>query len=221
MNGADDKLIETKPDFGIRLRLWWGFMWRVIVWSLPLGIAAAVIENVAGLTEGSSGKAVLSIVYLLAVLLLSIKIFGMLVGKVFRGYRLVMLTPQAGEAGAGGPLISEKPPFGAVLAMWWGFHWRSFLWAIPFVVIMVILGFSIGMLTATLGLGMGTLFAAFGLLYIGVIIFISTKVFGQIMGKTFGGYRLVMLTPMTHAPTAPQDPPSPPRVSDSAHPDSV
>lgn len=221
MNGADDKLIELKPAFGIRLRLWWGFIWRLLVGTIPLAILVTIITEVGGLSELSAARVVVEIIYFLAVLFLSIKVFGVLVGKVFGGYRLVMLTPQAGEAGASGPLISEKPPFGAVLGMWWGFHWRSFLWAIPFVVVVLILTVPLTMLSAALGLGPVGAIVFLGLVYFVGLVLISTKVFGQIMGKTFGGYRLVMLTPMTNVPTTLQDPPPPPRVSDSAHPDSV
>lgn len=104
-------------------------------------------------------------------------------------------------------LIETDPPMGVMLGLVWGFFWRSMLWGILFVIIMIIILVTMVFVTgaaasmsdiATKGLPAGIdLF--FWVVYILGWVWICQKVFRQMLGKKFGGYRLVFLTPQAVA----------------------
>lgn len=234
MNGPDDKLIETNPPTGVLFKVWWGIIWRMFLWLLPLFVLIAFFED-KGLTDftGEAGELPdleagwSDFVTTLCTFAVMLPIFRQLTGKVFGGYRLVFLAPPEAMREKNEPLVNLRPSFGTLLSLTWSNLWRSWLWGILVVVLCLILSFPATFLIAALDLGPAgavvLMTAGVVALVVGASIFIQIKVLRGLLGKNFNGYRFVFLTPQSAAPDSAPPPaePPPPRVSDSAHPDSV
>lgn len=104
-------------------------------------------------------------------------------------------------------LIETDPPMGVMLGLVWGFFWRCMLWSILFVVVLIIVMVTMIFVSgaamslsdiASKGPPPGITIGINIAMIIG-LVWIYQKVFRQLLGKKFGGYRLVFLTPQAVA----------------------
>lgn len=230
MNGPDDKLIETSPPTEVLFKVWWGIIWRMFLWLLPLFVLVAFFEDKGATDMTGDAPALPSLeptwvdfVTTLCTFAVMLPIFRQLTGKSFGGYKMVFLAPPEAMRERNEPLVNLRPSFRTLLSLTWSNLWRSWLWGLLVVVLGFILSIPAALFIAALGLGPAgaavLMMAGVVALVLGASIFIQIKVLRGLLGKNFNGYRFVFLTPQSGAP--PPAAPPPPRVSDSAHPDSV
>lgn len=106
---------------------------------------------------------------------------------------------------SGNKLIETDPSYFVILAMWWGWMWRMMLWMLLLMVVLFVVIFTASFVVGAAGvLGtdpqkLGMMGGVFSLLGFVMGMAVQMKALKQIIGKKFGGHRLVFLTPQAVA----------------------
>jgi hypothetical protein len=96
-------------------------------------------------------------------------------------------------------LIEQKPPFDVMLRLWWGLTWRVWAWLLLSMAAVMVVGALVGVFVAVTGGGKAEalhIIKPLGLILgIGTGIGATMQAIRGILGRTFGGRRLVLLKP--------------------------
>jgi len=179
--------MELEITWGRVVRIWWSWLWRASIAVLLVFPVVGIIAFILYFL-GFSKPVALIVCPLLAFLLgmvTGIIPFKLILGKNFGDFRLVLLS-------------TNQPPkemtWDPVWRVWWAYSWRYLIAMIIILILSMIVSGIIGFVLGSLGCS--DLVIQIVNFPISLLLGLSTSIapFRLILGKTFGQFRLVLLS---------------------------